>query len=122
MLNLHGSAGFLAREAKLGQMFASAGFLTISGAWFKGNASPLEAQKTLIPIDCPNGPPFTGANLDSIKYVKALVNAAKTLPGADSRKVGLFGVSRGANAALLVASTDVVQAVVADSGSGQATI
>ncbi len=117
VLVLHGTGGFLARDARLGQIFAGAGFLTVAGAWFSGSGESSATYPT--PIASPNGPPFTGANLDSIKYVKALINAAKTLPGADSRNVGLLGVSRGAIAALLVASTDGVQAVVADSGSGK---
>ena len=114
---LHGSAGFVLRTVVLGEVFAKAGFLTVAGAWFSGSGS--ESPTSPTPIASPYGPPFSGANLDSIKYVKALVNAAKTLPGADSRNVGLFGISRGAIAALLVASTDGVQAVVADSASGR---
>jgi dienelactone hydrolase len=113
---LHGSAGFVMRTVVLGEVFAKAGFLTIAGAWFAGSGEKSPTSPT--PIASPYGPPFSGANLDSIKYVKALVNAAKTLPRADSHNVGLFGISRGAIAALLVASTDGVQAVVADSGSG----
>jgi len=117
VLVLHGSAGFVMRAVALGEVFAKAGFLTVAGAWFSGSGSTSPTSPT--PIASPYGPPFSGANLDSIKYVKALVTAAKTLPGADSRNVGLFGISRGAIAALLVASTDGVQAVVADSGSGK---
>lgn len=117
VLVLHGTAGFVLRTAVLGEVLAKAGFLTIAGAWFSGSGEGSAASPT--PIASPDGPPFNGANLDSIKYVKALVNAAKVLPGADSGHIGLFGISRGAIAALLVASTDGVQAVVADSGSGE---
>ncbi len=117
VLVLHGTGGFQPDTAKLGQILAKAGFLTISGAWFKGNASNREVDRTLIPIDCPNGPPFTGANIESTKYVKALINASRSLPGAMGQNVGLIGVSRGANEALLAASADGVRAIVADSGN-----
>jgi len=116
VLILHGTDGFQAPYAIIGQEFANAGFLTVAGAWFKGNASNQEADKTLIPIDCPNGPPFTGANIDSTKYVKALINASQSLPGAMGQNIGLIGFSRGANEALLAASADGVKAIVADSG------
>lgn len=55
--------------------------------------------------------------LDSTKYVKALIGAARQLPGADGSSVGLIGVSRGATEALLVASSKEVQAVVSDSAT-----
>ncbi len=115
VLILHGTAGFQARAAPLGDVFAKAGFLSIYGAWFKGNAD--KYNSTLVPIACPNGPPFSGANLDSTKYVKSLINVSRQLPGAIGRNVGLIGISRGATEALLVASTKEVQAVVSDSAT-----
>ncbi|MBI3059876.1 MAG: dienelactone hydrolase family protein, partial [Deltaproteobacteria bacterium] len=87
--------------------------LAVAGCWFSGSGEKSPAPPT--PISCPNGPAFRGSSLTSITYVKALISVARVLPGANSQRVGLIGVSRGASAALLVASTDGVQAVVSDS-------
>lgn len=111
----HPTAGFSPSVILIGQDFAAAGFLTVAGEWFTG-AGPAGPGATRI-IENPRAPPFSGANLNSIKYADAIVKAARTLPGANSKRVGLMGWSRGAQVSLLLASAGAgVQAVVADSG------
>lgn len=85
------------------------------GLWFSGFARGWERPGL---INWPQGPPFNGSNLASIKYAETIVKTALALPGADGKRVGVFGTSRGAMAAVLLASTGAgVQAVVADSAS-----
>jgi len=87
----------------------------VAGLWFSGNVPGWEFPGL---IDWPLGPPFSGANLDSLKYTGTIVKTARVLPGADGKRTGLFGTSRGAMEAVLLASTGAgVQAVVADSAS-----
>ncbi len=99
----------------LGNEFVRSGFLVVSGSWFSGRNPRWEAPGL---IDWPHGPPFAGTTVDAIKYANEVVKTARVLPGADGKRVGLFGASRGAMAAVLLASTGAgVQAVVADSAS-----
>lgn len=114
---LHGSGGFRPSLVALAETFARAGFVAVAGCWFTGAAPGSPPAPDIIP--CPGGPPFAGATTTSIAAVKTLVAAGRELPGVRSERVGLFGHSRGATAALLVASTGGdVQAVVASSPSG----
>lgn len=111
---LHSSAGFNGPFTRgFGDQFVESGFLVVAGTWFAG-ARPGLASRGLI--NWPQAPPFNGTTLDAIKYADVIVKTARVLLGADGKRVGLFGMSRGAMAAVLLASTRAgVQAVVADS-------
>ncbi len=103
VLVLHGTEGFLEQDVRLAEAFAQAGFLGVAGCWFAAD-------------ECPRAPLFRGATLEAARTVRALMAAAGALPRARADHLGLFGHSRGALLALLVASTGRdVQAVVASS-------
>jgi dienelactone hydrolase len=91
---LHGAGGLQPGHLTLAEEVARAGFLLVVGCW-QFVASP--------PAD------------PAVNSGKELIAAARTLPGARADRLGLFGLSRGGNAALWAASTGAgVQAVVAD--------
>lgn len=113
---LHGSSGFEPAYLSLAEDLARGGFIVVVGCWFSGSFG---RGATTDVVPCPDAPAFGGANLDTIGYALALVEAAATQPGARADRVGLFGHSRGAQAALLITSTvGRVQAVVASAGAG----
>jgi dienelactone hydrolase len=114
---LHGGGGLnrslLLRFESKG--YVAAGFMIVIGCWFDGD-NPLNPPAP-GPVRCPNGPPYEISYMNRVKYADALVQTARTLPGADARRVGIFGESQGGGEAVLLASTGTqVQAVVSDSG------
>jgi carboxymethylenebutenolidase len=114
---LHGSAGFRQSLVAIAESFAREGFVALAGCWFAGAAPGSTPAADAIP--CPTGPPFAGATTESAAPVRALVAAGRRLAGVRADRIGLFGHSRGATAALLAASTgESLQAVVAVSPSG----
>jgi dienelactone hydrolase len=127
---LHGTGGFTQGYVELAERFAEAGFVAVAGCWFSGSHFPGPRQEGPaasrggrgLPdagafIACPGGPEFQGANLGSVRYVKALVEATRRLPAVRPDRVGLFGHSRGAQAAVLAASSGVgMRGVVASAG------
>lgn len=113
---LHGSSGFEPNYLSLAEDLARGGFIVVVGCWFSGSFG---RGATADVVPCPDAPEFGGANLDTIGYALALVEAAATQPGVRGERIGIFGHSRGAQAALLIASTvGRVQAVVASAGAG----
>ncbi|MBI4279181.1 MAG: dienelactone hydrolase family protein [Armatimonadetes bacterium] len=109
---LHGTEGFSRKYVSLAESFAREGFLAVAGCWFAGSHFGNQRPPDFIP--CAQAPDFVGANLEAVKDVMALVDAVRKLPGARADRVGLFGHSRGAVIAVLVASGGGnVQAVVA---------
>ncbi|MBI3953206.1 MAG: dienelactone hydrolase family protein [Chloroflexi bacterium] len=125
---LHGTMGFRGLHVGLAEDFAKAGFLAVAGCWFGGNYSFSPVTRETTPttwpdgIPCPEGPPAPIAQpgidvLAAVSSVSALIEAARTLPGARADSVGVYGHSRGSMAALAVAfyGSDV-RAVVAVAG------
>jgi dienelactone hydrolase/predicted TIM-barrel fold metal-dependent hydrolase len=114
---LHGSEGFRPHYLDLAKKLADGGFIALAGAWFSGSQSGTgRSFQDVIP--CPRCPEFQGAVPPALKYVSALVDAARKLPDVRADRVGLFGHSAGAAMAVLSASTGVgAQALVA-SGAG----
>ncbi len=101
---LHGTEGFSEDDVHLAEAYARAGFLAVAGCWFAGN-------------ECPRGPAFYGVTVETTRHVRALISAVLGLPRTRGDRIGLFGHSRGAMLALLVASTgSEVRAVVSSSG------
>lgn len=111
---LHGGDGFRIGYVRLASNFASWGFVGVAGCWFAGFAE--RPGRTVPPpglVDCPQGQTLRGSYLAATRDVMALIDAARKLPGVQPDRVGLFGISRGAAIALLVASTGgAVKAVV----------
>src|SRR5262249_1976003 len=110
---LHGSHGFGQQYLQLASDLAAGGFVAVAGCWFAGQAAA--AQSPLI--DCPQAPPRPSVgNQDTVRSAAILVNAARTLPGVQSDRFGLFGHSIGGSTAILYSSrASGVQALVADS-------
>ena len=109
---LHGASGLQTSHLALADEVARAGFLVVVGCW-QSIASPPAAAPNPV---CSEAPPQAAWQADpAANSGKELIAAARTLPGARPDRVGLYGLSRGGNAALWAASTGVsVQAIVAD--------
>ncbi len=109
---LHGTEGLrMTHELRLAQDIATRSngkLTTVAACWFAGgyDASPPHIEAP-VPfaypdgVNCPDAPAFvpdaTGAAMQA--SVGAIVAMARTLPGVDPRRVGIFGHSRGSNAA-----------------------
>lgn len=109
---LHGAGGLQPGHLALGEEVARTGFLVVVGCW-QFVASPPAPRPNPV---CSEAPPQAAWQSDPADNSgKELIAAARTLPGARVDRVGLYGLSRGGNAALWAASTGArVQAVVAD--------
>jgi dienelactone hydrolase len=109
---LHGAGGLQMGHLALGQEVSSSGFLVVVGCW-QDVASPPAPRPNPV---CSEAPPQAAWHADpAANSGKELIAAARTLPGARVDRLGLYGFSRGAYAALWAASTGAnVQAVVAD--------
>ncbi len=113
---LHGTLGHSQRFVQLAQDLAKNGFIAVAGCWFEGSHREGRSDPRDF-IGCPNGPRFTGISLEAGKNVQALIEGAKSLQGATDQ-LGLWGQSRGASIALVVASTsEEVQAVVSSAAA-----
>lgn len=94
---LHGTHGFAREYVQLAQALSRGGLLAIAACWFEGGGGV--GARFVTPIACPGAPALTpAATPNDIPTVGALVDAARTLPGARPHRVGLFGHSRGAGA------------------------
>jgi len=91
---LHGSHGFAHEYVRLAQDLAGGGVLAVAACWFRGSAG--SGARFVTPIGCPEAPPMPNASSpEAIQTLDALVQAARTLPGARPDRIGLFGHSRG---------------------------
>jgi dienelactone hydrolase len=109
---LHGASGLQQDHLALAAELARAGFIGVAGCW-QFIASPPAAAPNPV---CADAPPQAAWQKDPAAHSgKELIAAARTLPGARADRVGLYGLSRGGNAALWAASTGAsVQALVVD--------
>jgi dienelactone hydrolase len=91
---LHGSHGFAHEYVRLAQDLAGGGVLAVAACWFRGSAG--SGARFVTPIGCPEAPPMPNASSsEAMQTLDALVQAARTLPGARPDRIGLFGHSRG---------------------------
>jgi dipeptidyl aminopeptidase/acylaminoacyl peptidase len=91
---LHGTHGFAHEYVRLAQDLASGGVLAVAACWFRGSAG--SGTRFVTPIACPDAPPMSPpSSPEALQALIALVQAARTLPGAHPDRVGLFGHSRG---------------------------
>lgn len=96
---LHGSHGFAHEYVRLAQDLAEGGVQALAACWFRGSAG--SGSRFVTPIGCSEAPAIPGGHTaESKQIVDALVQAARTLPGARPDRIGLFGHSRGGAAAL----------------------
>jgi dienelactone hydrolase len=109
---LHGAGGFQPAHVELGTEVAGAGFLVVAGCW-QAIASPPAPVPNPV---CTEATPQLTWQLDpATNSGHELIAAARTLPDAQSERVGLYGISRGGHAALWAASAGAgVRAIVAD--------
>lgn len=112
LVPLHGTERLrVTHELRLAQDIATGSngkLTTVAACWFAGgyDASPPHIE-TPVPfaypdgVSCPDAPAFvpdaTGPAMQA--SIGAIVAMARTLPGVDPRRVGIFGHSRGSNAA-----------------------
>lgn len=117
---LHGTHGFAQEYVHWAQDLARGGFLAIAGCWFSGGSG--EGSQVVTPIiACPEIPPLEhDEHPEAIRYIGAIVDAARTLSGARADRVGLVGHSRGSGEILqyLLAVGDVQAAVLHAAGHG----
>jgi len=112
---LHGSHGFAQEYVRLARDLSAGGLLAVAACWFRGGGGA--GTRFVTPISCPDAPPMPGATSpEAMVAVEALLAAVRSLPGARSDRVALFGHSRGGGAALNFALRGGrVQAVVLNS-------
>lgn len=117
---LHGTHGFAHEYVQWAQDLARGGFLAVAACWFSGGSGG-GSHIVTPPIPCPEIPPLkSGASPDAVRYVHAVVKAARRLPGARPDRIGLVGHSRGGGETLqyLLAFGDVQAAVLHAAGHG----
>ncbi len=121
----HGTEGFKTKHVQLAADLAPAGVVAVATCWYAGNyegpTSGPQAQPPTTALDgvtCPGGPDFTESFTSAtMQGLRALVAAARSLPGGRADRVGLLGHSRGSVAAIAVAATTPgIGAVVAAAG------
>ena len=111
---LHGGFGLNKQMMSVAEDVRQAGFVVVIGCWQAGQAQS-EGNRL-----CSEATPQAEWVADPAAHCcgKELIATARSLPGARSDRLGLYGLSIGGHAALWVASTGGnVQAVVADAPS-----
>jgi dienelactone hydrolase len=110
---VHGGHGFLQQYLHLARDLANSGFVALAGCWFAGHGS---VEMTSPPVQCPAAPPYENPQA-GVRELEAMVGVGRSLPGVRADRVGLFGHSRGASAALWYATrVGDVQAAILNSG------
>jgi len=113
---LHGTHGFAKEYVRLAKDLASGGdVIAVAACWFRGNAG--SGARFITSIACPDGPPMPPpASPGSLQAVTALIQAVRTLPGANPDRVGLLGHSRGAAPIMsYIVSAGAVRAAILNS-------
>jgi dienelactone hydrolase len=109
---LHGSSGLPKPELTLAPRLADAGFIVVAGCYL--DADPGVSKQIFMP--CPGVPDDQRASPSATtNSVRALLDMASTLPGAEPGVIGELGISLGANVALS-ADDPRIRAIAADSG------
>jgi dienelactone hydrolase len=115
---LHGSHGFAREYVALAEDLSRAGVLAIAPCWSSGGGGA-GAGAVSAPIACPRALPMPMGNSEAARIIVGdLVEAARALPDVRGDRIGLFGHSRGAGAALnyLAHGGDVRVAILNSSG------
>src|SRR5262245_3651456 len=112
---LHGSHGFAHEYVRLAQDLAGGGVLAVAVCWFRDSAG--SGSRFVTPIGCPEAPPIPGAlSPAAMQTLDALVQMARTLPGARPDRLALFGHSRGGGPILnYIVQSDTARAAVLNS-------
>jgi carboxymethylenebutenolidase len=115
---LHGAEGFRPHYVDLARALADANFIGVAAAWFAGSRGPGSQAGFSDVIACPRCPSIDDTPQLAVPRIAALVDTVRKMPGAQAGRVGLFGQSRGAAAALLTASSGTAVQAVVLSGAG----
>ena len=119
VLLLHGTHGFARQYVDWANDLSRGGFIAVAACWFSGGGG--DADVVTPPIPCPEIPPLgPGEYPEAVRFVDALVQATRALPGARADRLALVGHSRGAGATqqYLMARGNVQAAVLHSSGYG----
>jgi carboxymethylenebutenolidase len=116
VLLLHGTHGFAREYVQWARELADAGFMAVAACWFSGGAGG-GAKAVSPPIPCPDVPPLgPGEYREGLRYVDALVQATRRLPGVRADRYALAGHSRGGGMTMqYVLATGQVQAAMVHS-------
>jgi dienelactone hydrolase len=108
---LHGSSGLARIQLDFAHRLARAGFVVLAGCYLDATPSP-----TLAVMPCPGLPNNdTETEVNVRPGYRALLDVATHLNGVNPAKLGVLGISLGANVAL-TGDDPRVKAIVADSG------
>ena len=95
----HGTHGFAREYVQLAKELSKAGVVAIAACWF----APGQGQGTrfVTPLKCPaEAPPISShQSKQAVQSIDAILQAVRSLPEVDSRRVAIFGHSRGAGLA-----------------------
>jgi dienelactone hydrolase len=120
VLVLHGTHGFARQYVEWANDLARGGFIAMAGCWFSGGGGA-GVNEVTPPIPCPEIPPLKrDAYPEAVKYIDALVQTARALPGVRRDRIALVGHSRGGGEALqyLLAKGSVQAVVLHSTGHG----
>lgn len=118
VLVLHGTHGFARQYVEWASELARGGFIAVAACWFSGGGGA-GVNAVTPPIPCPEIPPLGfGEYPEAVKFVDALAQATRGLPGARADRLAVVGHSRGAGATqqYLLAGGNVQAAVLHSSG------
>lgn len=97
VLILHGTHGFARQYVEWATVLSRSGFIAVAACWFSGSGG--DAVNEVSPIACPEIPPLgAGEYPEAVRFVDALVQATRALPGVAGERLALIGHSRGAGA------------------------
>jgi len=113
----HGTGGLVYWETEYAANLAKSGFVVVTPLWFGPRTAFFDrfpAQQSPGLMQDPNGPTFTGANLELAYDMLPVLGAARQQPAANPGSLSLAGQSRGGTIALILgATTPGIKAVVA---------
>ncbi len=106
---LHADGGLRERFLSLPRWLAEQGFLAVAPCWTSSNWAAAGASPV---VACAADAPLRNSVTATAEDIRAIVEAARTLPGARADRLALVGHSLGAMAALFASMETTVDATV----------